>query len=89
MRIPNHVWQIRCTVRFKLSDASALLRGVLLRSGFKPEDLVETIEQGVARFEIFRAKKVDAVKVIAKEYGLPVSDVYRESLSLTEEDRAD
>ena len=31
----------------------------------------------------------DAVKVIAKEYGLPVSDVYRESLSLTEEDRAD
>ena len=29
----------------------------------------------------------DAVKVIAREYGLPVSDVYRESLSLTEEDR--
>jgi len=29
----------------------------------------------------------DAVKMIAREYGLPVSDVYRQSLSLTEEDR--
>ena len=29
----------------------------------------------------------DAVKVIAREYGLPVSDVYRQSLSLTEQDR--
>ena len=29
----------------------------------------------------------DAVKMVAREYGLPVSDVYRESLSLTEEDR--
>ena len=28
----------------------------------------------------------DAVKLIAKEYGLPSSDVYRESLSLTEEE---
>jgi len=29
----------------------------------------------------------DAVKMVAREYGLPVSDVYRESLSLTAEDR--
>ena len=28
----------------------------------------------------------DAVKLIAKEYGLPSSDIYRESLSLTEEE---
>ena len=31
----------------------------------------------------------DAVKLIAREYGLPSSDVYRESLSLTEEEESD
>ena len=29
----------------------------------------------------------DAVKLIAKEYGLPSSDIYRESLSLTEAEK--
>ena len=51
----------------------------IARSGVYSDALRKLLSEG-------DLSRREAVKLIAKEYGLPSSDVYRESLSLTEEE---
>jgi len=59
---------------------------VLVVEGFKPDERAQTLSVAERLSELIAAgaDKKEAVKLAAKEYGLPKSEVYRESIGLGE-----
>ncbi len=66
MKIPNHVWQVVCDVPAQASAAAELLYGVLLELGISVQDIIEKVDRGRSRVEVFQTRQQDAKKIAAQ-----------------------